>query len=635
MLAKKSLGAAPAAEALYVEDVFSTYLYTGNSSSRSITNGVDLAGEGGLVWLKERGATGDNGFFDTVRGTTDVIYSNLTNAESSLANSLTAFNADGFSLGTDSTYNFSNSTYASWTFRKAEKFFDVVTYTGTGSARTVSHNLGSTPGFIIVKRTDDVGSWACYHTSIGNQRYLKLESNAAQSNTGAGWWNNTSPTSTEFTVGTDPYVNSSGATYVAYLFAHDAGGFGDDGDQSVISCGSFTSTGSAFNVNLGYEPQWIMIKASSTTSNWRIFDTMRGWITSNGGTYSSNELRANTADAETAMTNPLFPTATGFTVDSLGSGNTYIYIAIRRGPMKTPESGTSVFALETIGYTNGGTPPSYASPNFPVDLLIQGRTDSDNTGIYARLTGTNRLFTNLTDAQSTDADSKFDYQKGVFANTSVSASRIGYMFRRAPGFFDAVCYTGTGVAQTINHSLGVAPELILFKGRNTTSNWMSASNFEATKWRRNFFTSSDLSLENYGSAGIDSKPTATTFRVAANNTGESGTNFVAYLFASVTGVSKVGTYTGNGSNQTINCGFTAGARFVMIKRIDTTGNWIVFDSFRGIVSGNDPYITFNTTDAPVTTTDTLDPDNSGFIVNQNSTSNLNVNSATYLYLAIA
>ena len=100
-------------------------------------------------------------------------------------------------------------------------------------------------------------------------------------------------------------------------------------------------------------------------------------------------------------------------------------------------------------------------------------------------------------------------------------------------------------------------------------------------------------------------------------------------------MSKVGSYTGNGTNQTINCGFTAGARFVLIKRTDSTGDWYVWDTARGIVTANDPRLSLNTTAAEVTTDDSVDPASTGFIVNQLASTNINVTSATYIFLAIA
>jgi hypothetical protein len=134
----------------------------------------------------------------------------------------------------------------------------------------------------------------------------------------------------------------------------------------------------------------------------------------------------------------------------------------------------------------------------------------------------------------------------------------------------------------------------------------------------------------------DSDPTSTSFTVGTfNDVNRSGGTHIAYLFASLDGVSKVGSYTGNGSSQTINCGFTTGARFILIKRTDATGDWYVWDTARGIVSGDDPFLKLNNTDAEVTNDDSVDPESSGFIVNQTSTTNVNVNGGSYIFLAIS
>jgi len=147
-------------------------------------------------------------------------------------------------------------------------------------------------------------------------------------------------------------------------------------------------------------------------------------------------------------------------------------------------------------------------------------------------------------------------------------------------------------------------------------------------------TNAIVESTNYWSSGSDS---ATTFSTRAGNStsNSNGQTYVAYLFATLAGVSKVFSYTGNGSSQTINCGFTGGSRFVMIKRTDSTGNWYVWDSARGIVAGNDPHLSLNSTAAEVTTDDSVDTDNTGFIVNQVAATNVNVSSATYIGLAIA
>jgi hypothetical protein len=221
------------------------------------------------------------------------------------------------------------------------------------------------------------------------------------------------------------------------------------------------------------------------------------------------------------------------------------------------------------------------------------------------------------------------------------ATFVSHIFRRAPGFFDVVCYTGTGSSATsYSHNLGVAPELIINKVRSASgSNWIATFNFTSTNYvlaALNLTIAGGTFLYTDG-ASIEARPTSTAMRftggVPAVN--DSGQTYVAYLFASCPGVSKVFSFTGNGSSQTINCGFTGGARFVMIKRTDSTGDWYVWDSARGIVSGNDPRLSLNTTAAEVTTDDSVDTDSTGFVVNQLSATNVNVNGATYIGLAIA
>jgi len=334
MLAK-ALAAATAAAGLDITELFSTSLYTGNSSTQTITNGIDLAGEGGLVWIKSTTNTTQHCLFDTARGANKALVTNSTAAQDDLTSlgitAFTSFNSSGFTLGDDvgySSVNTSSRTYASWTFRKQAKFFDVVTYTGTGSARTVAHNLGSVPGCIIVKRTDAVDNWTVYHTSLGNTKYLQLNQTAA-AGTDISRWNNTTPTSTVFTVGTDAAVNASGGTYVAYLFAHETG------PNDVIQCGSYTGNGSASGptITLGWEPQWLLIKNASGAYNWWIADTERGIPT--GG--FTPLLAPNTNGAESYLGEYINVSGTGFQLVTANanvnqSGSTFIYVAIRSAP---------------------------------------------------------------------------------------------------------------------------------------------------------------------------------------------------------------------------------------------------------------------------------------------------------------
>ena len=132
-------------------------------------------------------------------------------------------------------------------------------------------------------------------------------------------------------------------------------------------------------------------------------------------------------------------------------------------------------------------------------------------------------------------------------------------------------------------------------------------------------------------------PTSSVFTVSGSGThiNRSGETYLALLFASLAGVSKIGTYSGTGSNVGVDCGFTAGARFVLIKRTDGTGDWHLFDSTRGIVGGDDPFLLLGSTAAQDTDDDYIDPLNSGFTVTSSAPAALNASGGTYLFLAIA
>ncbi len=367
ILAGASGAAGGASGPLYVDDVFSTHLYKGNGSSQQITNGIDLAGEGGLLWTKIRGSSGSHALFDSERGTGYSIYTDSSSSQDSRSD-ISSFNSDGFTLGIAGVTNTSNDNFCSWTFRKAPGFFDIVTYSGNStSGRQISHNLGSVPGFIIIKALNDSRHFWCFHRSLGNTMAIPLSTNGATT-TAAAYWNNTTPTDTVFTLGNDLDVNASGTNYVAYVFAHDDQSFGTDEDEAIIKCDQYTGNGSTDGpeINLGFEPQWVMIKArdeSGSFRNWGIFDNMRGVIAGTGDkVLAANLPTQEDSGQNSANRNFIEFLPTGFKLSSEGlnltdnSGNRYIYIAIRR-PHKPPGAGTDVFNVTTTAintnYTTG------------------------------------------------------------------------------------------------------------------------------------------------------------------------------------------------------------------------------------------------------------------------------------------
>jgi hypothetical protein len=646
MLGKALLSAsvsASAAPAVYVEDVFSTYLYTGNDSTQTITNGIDLAGEGGLVWLKNRSVTSSHRLVDTVRGALSTLFSDGASAAVSRtapAADVDSFTSTGFVAGYFGSTGGHN--WASWTFRKAPRFFDVVTWSGNNTNnREIPHNLGSAPGCIIVKNTTEATAWYVWHRSLppSGSSAANLRLNTTDAVDYSDYYVTDNSTSEYIKLGLAGGLNETGRTYVAYLFAHNAGGFGDAGTDNVISCGSYTGNGSADGpeIDLGWEPQWVMFRRATGVEDWIMFDNMRGMVV--GGI--DPDLRPNQSQAEGAFVNYLEPNATGFKLTDANSrtnenGDTYIYIAIRRGPMRAPESGTEVFSANTY---SGGTAGRSFSLGFVPDALLTMRRNTSNFGILQSRLTSGYMFTYDTGAESVastgipvwDADTGTLKLKTASSVTGWNASGSDYVnevFRRAPGFFDVVCTEGSG-ATPQTHNLGAAPEMMIVKFRNGADWWYVYHKDMGTNYGIQLQATDAKST----SAGIwnNTAPTSTQF---VANIG-SATTYVAYLFASAPGVSKVGSYTGTGTTLSIDCGFTAGARFVLIKRTDSTGDWYVWDTARGIVSGDDPYLLLNSNAAEVTGTDYIDPLSSGFQISSTAPAAINASGGTYIFLAIA
>ncbi len=632
---------------VYVDDVFSTTLYKGDNSTQTVTTGIDVLGEGGLIWTCQRNNGGGFNLIDSGQGSSYSLDSASTNAPANNSTQLTFLN-NGYRINGGSTawdLNQNNLDYVAWSWQKQPGFLDIVTYTGDGAtSRDINHNLETAPGMIIIKRTDQASDWAVQHIYNNNYaHYLNLTD--YQSDSGATLSFNT----TNFKVvgpssglAATKCTNVSGASYVAYLFANDAQDFGTDEDEAIIKCGSYTGNGSTDGptIDLGFEPQWLLIKNASGSSYWYLFDIMRGIVT--GG--DSAVLFPNSTDAESSSSylqvNPNGFKLTKSVAGTNSNTDTHIYMAIRR-PHKPAEefASTDLFALAGNTYTTSD--PAFVS-GFPVDMaLSDGAGMSWDKDIATRLTGTKRQETNKNAAEGNQPAYKWDYMNGYMSGNN--GSTYGWQWRRAPGFFDVVAYTGSGsVTTVVKHNLGVVPEMVWRKRRDASQQWYvwasvlsGSGNAQANG---NFYTSSEGFSSGQYYAG-DSQfnnitpATATEFTQGALNT--SSATYITYLFASVTGISKIGTYTGTGNDLNVDCGFSAGARLILIKRTDATGDWYLWDSVRGIVAGNDPYILLNSSTAEVTNTDYVDPLASGFTVTSSAPAALNNNGGTYIFYAIA
>jgi len=619
---------------LDVDDVFNTFVADATGSgSLTINNGIDLSGEGGIVWNKSRNGTANHFIFDPDLGSGAYLQPNTNAVLATGANY--SFTSTGL---TDAYNNYSNNEAVWWTWRKAPKFFDVVTYTGNGVVgREISHNLNSSVGMILVKRTDGAEDWRVLHRNDGStwkeSTSISTDGLTTPSNGRFGDASSfVAPTSTAFTVNTS--INSNTDQYVAYLFAHNNndGEFGPDSDQDIIKCGSYSTNSSAkASINLGFEPQWIIYRPANDTADWKIIDNIRGFMGSTpvSGAYNK-AVSANQSFAEYDE-DGIHITSTGFEHVSGFANKNIIYMAIRRGPLAAPTDATKVFGIDTLD----STAPGFDS-NFVVDMAFERNVSGESDArIASRLTGETALRTNTTGAEIAAASNSWDYMDGWFYDLSSNSSKYSWMWKRAPSYFDVVAYTGTGSARTISHNLGVKPEMIWIKDRSSSNgfDWMVYhSGIGATKFLRLNTTHAETTSNNRWN---DTEPAANVFTVGdSNRLNLSGEDYIAYLFATVAGVSKVGSYTGTGSDQNIDCGFSSGARFVLIKCTNTDGtNWMVFDSVRGIVSGSEPHLRLNSTNAE-SSDDQIDPYSGGFALTGND-NDTNGSSKTYIFYAIA
>ena len=334
-----TIGATPATTA---NEYFDATTYTGTGSSLSITNSGAMQPD--LVWIKIRSQSFDHTLVDAVRGTSKDLESNTTGSEQTRS-TVTAFNSNGFTVGTDSQVNSNGNTFVAWQWRASNTTavtntsgsitssvsanttagFSVVTYTGNGSTGTVGHGLGVAPNMIIIKNRSSAVNWIVYHSSLGNTKELVLNSTAAVDTNSD--WNNTSPTSTVFSLGVSGSGNGSGNNLVAYCFAQVAG---------YSAFGSYTGNGSSDGpfIFTGFRPKYVMWKRTDSANDWYIIDTSRSPYNE-----AKNPLAANLSSDESSLgtnidflSNGFKPRQTGGHINA--SGGTYIYMAFAENPFK-------------------------------------------------------------------------------------------------------------------------------------------------------------------------------------------------------------------------------------------------------------------------------------------------------------
>ena len=311
-----------------------------------------------------------------------------------------------------------------------------------------------------------------------------------------------------------------------------------------------------------------------------------------------------------------------------------------RAPQKPASeySGTDLFSVDAAGINSGSGPGFEASHR--VDIAFEIPTTGSGFGRYlaSRLTGQGYMFTTNTDAEATGTSLHWDFDTGWLVPFATASNYSSFMFKRTPGFVDSITYEGTGSATTKSHMLNAVPEMIWCKNRETSNDGWAVyhKNADASSPEDKYLhLNQDSAVADSNTYWNDTVPTASVFSVGTSaDVNETSEQYIAYLFSSTPGVSKVGSYTGTGSaGINVDCGFSAGARLVLIKRSDSSGDWYFFYS---IVAGNDSYLLLNTATAAVTSTDYIDPLNAGFTVQATSSeTGLNASGGNYIFLAIA
>lgn len=601
---------------IWVDDVFSSWTYPGNGATQTITNGIDLAGKGGMVWVKDRTITNSHWIADTARGVGNGLFSNGTHANQNVAVSVTGFNNNGFSLGSSAYVNNNTSSdqFIAWTFRNAPKFYThSVVAKSAGSNATVDLSTLGTVGMVRVKRTDAIGSWYVWHRSLTAGKLLIGETTAAEATLGHITVSGTTLTLVNGVI--------ADGTYLVEAWAHDTGADG------LIQCGSFTD---ASAVTLGWEPQYVMFKRKDVAGDWRIVDTMRGFV----ATGNPQELYPNLTQAETSN-GGVNITSTGFLSVITG---TYAFLAVRR-PNKPPTSGTQVY--NAIARTGTGAAATVTGVGFAPDLyMAKDRTQVMQNYVVDRLRGALPILTStdtVAEVTATQRITSFNMDGVSLASFNPNdngQSYINHFFRRAPGVFSILCDTGTGSNKLETHNLGSIPELMIRKSRSGATQWevyfASLGNTNKLVLNSNAVAVTDATAWN------STTPTATQISIGTGaNVNTSSATYVTYLISSLNGISKVGHYTGNGTTQNIDMGFSAGCRFFLVKASSATGSWWIWDSVRGIVASTDFGLQLNSTSAETTSADAVDPFTGGISVVEEATCALNTNGIVYQYWGIA
>ena len=657
---------------------FNTVLYDGTGSAQSIT-GVGFKPD--WVWIKQRNGTAWNSVFDSTRGAGKRIVTNSSNAENTDIQRLSSFDADGFSLGSDGDVNGSGKTFVAWCWKanggttssntdgsvtstvqaNTQAGFSVVTATAPASGVfTVGHGLNAEIDLYVIKNTSSTGGWQMYVRDLGANKYIELNATSA-AGTSTSFWDNTNPTSSVFTMQSG-YVITGSSNFVAYCF------------KSIVGFSKFstyTGNGSAAGpiVNTGFEPAFVMVKTASGNNGWAILDNKR-----NTTNIRNLVLFANSDEAEYTASGGggIDFLSNGFQVNSTenylnANGETFIYIAFGSDASAAPALADS-FANKL--YDGTGSPQSITGLGFSPSLVwLKSRNQANKNVLTDVVRGSNKqLFSDSTDGQSTSTDriTSFDTDGftlnsgGSFNRTNNSGTTyVAWNWKASPvptintdgtiqsvvsasqaSGFSIVGWTGDGSASaTVGHGLSGTPDFIMLKDLTDIGGWNGAQVGLASNEGIGLQSNAAAFTGMGGNGGITyANLSATNFGFATGSSGvdsvnKNGNQYIAYCWKSVAGFSKMGSYNGSGSDgNVVATGFKPS--WVMIKRSNSSGGWLIFDSARSPSNPVNDRLEANNDQAEQTNSGDkfLDFNATDFEAN-GSDSELNASGGTYIYMA--
>ena len=660
---------------------FSIVSWTGNGTSQSIT-GVGFQPD--FVWIKEKTGSSGNELYDSSRGATKYIQSDSTGGESTSGQGLQSFDSDGFSVGNDGAVNESDNAYVAWCWKanggtkvtnnegsiqssvqvNDKGGFSIIEYTGANSsgAGTFGHGLSSAPTYFIIRDLDGNSNWIVWADALGDvSKNLQLQSTSGTFSSNIT--NGTKPSTTVISISTDNDVNNNGQRFICYAFV---------GKPEYSQFGIYTGNNSFQGpiINTAFEPAYIMIKRSDSTSNWQTFDFTRDpqnpatkVLYPNASTDVQN-LQTGEYGVLNRFSNGLQITGSAIsgTTNFNANGATYFYWVIAKDASTYTSTKSGSYkgisysgndygnsVLDTIN-TSGLSwikSVSFAEANSIFDLTAgpQFRQDSGSSstnfyqsgGGYLQNWG-NAAFNLVAGSNASNVNKSgetymsWNFQAADRPAINTDGSITSLVNANQAAGFSLARYKGNETAgDTVGHGLGGTPEFAIIKQLDGTREWVCPFFFDTAGSYAVLSTNTAKATDTARWSAVSS--TTVTMNVSPFTNG-SGSPYLAYYFRSVTGISQVGSYSGTGSLNTISTGFEPA--FLMVKRMDSSGGWLVFDNTRNTTNPRNSRLEWNNNQAE-------QAGSASKFVNFNSTdfqaggsdSELNASGGTYAYLVFA